>query len=98
MPIVCLGATLHAQQDRIPGPIDLTRTAVLRGHIHPNVASANDAGPADPSFNLPGMVLHLNPSADQKKALSELLSEQRDPSSPNYHKWLTPEEFAGRFG
>jgi subtilase family serine protease len=27
-----------------------------------------------------------------------LLAEQQDPKSPNYHKWLTPDEFSQRFG
>jgi hypothetical protein len=27
-----------------------------------------------------------------------LLEEQQDPSSPNYHHWLTPEQYADRFG
>ena len=30
--------------------------------------------------------------------LEELLGEQQDPSSPNYHKWLTSDEFKRRFG
>jgi pseudomonalisin len=30
--------------------------------------------------------------------LESLLAEQQDPTSPNYHKWLTPDEFGQRFG
>jgi uncharacterized protein (TIGR03437 family) len=30
--------------------------------------------------------------------LQQLLEEQQNPSSPNYHKWLTPEQYADRFG
>ena len=29
---------------------------------------------------------------------SFLTKEQQDPSSPNYHKWLTPEQFGQQFG
>jgi subtilase family serine protease len=32
------------------------------------------------------------------EALNRLLSEQQDPASPNFHKWLTPQEFNARFG
>jgi subtilase family serine protease len=32
------------------------------------------------------------------QALNRLLSELQDPASPNYHRWLTPDEFAQRFG
>ena len=31
-------------------------------------------------------------------ALDELLSQQTDATSPNYHKWLKPEQFKQRFG
>ena len=35
---------------------------------------------------------------DQQAALDKLLEEQQEPDSPNYHKWLTPEQYAARFG
>ncbi len=35
---------------------------------------------------------------NHEDALEQLLSEQSDPSSANYHKYLTPAEFAQRFG
>src|SRR5947209_19895390 len=36
--------------------------------------------------------------ADKQAALEQILREQQDPSSSNYHRWLTPEEFGKRFG
>src|SRR5262249_22881835 len=30
--------------------------------------------------------------------LEELIAQQQNPSSPQYHRWLTPEEFSDRFG
>jgi len=40
----------------------------------------------------------LKPSADQSAALSTLLKQQQDPTSQNYHRWLSPDEFGQRFG
>jgi len=40
----------------------------------------------------------FKPGAEQETDLNGLLEEQQDPLSPNYHTWLTPEEFADRFG
>jgi subtilase family serine protease len=34
----------------------------------------------------------------QQTALEQLLQQQQDPASPNYHDWLTPEQYADRFG
>src|SRR5215469_12904101 len=32
------------------------------------------------------------------EGLKRLLSEQQNPSSPSYHRWLTPQEFSARSG
>ncbi|HSR06727.1 MAG TPA: protease pro-enzyme activation domain-containing protein, partial [Bryobacteraceae bacterium] len=40
----------------------------------------------------------LKRSAAQQTALDQLLAEQQDRSSRNYHAWLTPEQFGDRFG
>ena len=58
----------------------------------------SDAGPTEASFKLAGLSLHLRPSASQQQALDRLLSEQQDPASPGFRKWLKPEQFADRFG
>jgi len=44
------------------------------------------------------MMLTIRRTPEQQTDLDLLLAEQQDPSSPNYHKWLAPEEFADRFG
>ena len=49
-------------------------------------------------FPLGNITLVLRPSAAQQGALEQLLREQQDPSSANYHQWLTPETYADRFG
>jgi len=33
-----------------------------------------------------------------QEGLDRLLEDQQDPSSPDYHQWLTPQEFGQRFG
>ncbi|HEV2448638.1 MAG TPA: protease pro-enzyme activation domain-containing protein, partial [Candidatus Sulfopaludibacter sp.] len=70
----------------------------LAGHVHPAARPANDRGPVDPAFRLPGVTLLLKRSASQQMELDQLLAEQRDPGSSNFRGWLTPEQFAGRFG
>ena len=91
-------AAVYAQPDRLRGAIDNSRSTVLRGSVHPNARSENDRGAVEDSFALPGMTLLLKPSATQQAALEQLLTQQQDPSSPNYHNWLTPEQYADRFG
>ncbi len=44
------------------------------------------------------MLLVLERSPEQKTELQRLLDAQQDPASPEYHNWLTPEQFGERFG
>src|SRR5260370_15119178 len=90
--------TLSAQRNRIPARIDNSRTVALRGRVHPRATAENDRGPVENSFQVPGITLLLKTSASQQADLQQLLKQQQDPSSPNYHQWLTPEQYADRFG
>ena len=87
-----------AQVSRVAGRVDNNRTFTLRGRVHPAANVRNDRGAVDPSFTVPGITLLLKPSAAQQSDLEKLLLDQQDPSSPNYHQWLTPEQYADRFG
>jgi len=40
----------------------------------------------------------LKRGPEQEGALRKLLDDQQDKASPNYHKWLTPDEFGAQFG
>jgi subtilase family serine protease len=42
--------------------------------------------------------MYFKPSADQKSELDALVKAQQTPGSASYHKWLTPAEYASRFG
>jgi len=46
----------------------------------------------------PGITLVFRRSASQEAALQQLLSQLQTPVSVQFHRWLTPEIFAARFG
>jgi uncharacterized protein (TIGR03437 family) len=95
--LVICGAA-NAQQSRITKPIDNAQRFTLSGHIHPKATAASDRGRVAPSLKLSYVTLTLTTSDAQKADLKNLLAEQQNPSSPNYHRWLTPAEYADRFG
>ncbi|HKS67074.1 MAG TPA: S53 family peptidase, partial [Candidatus Acidoferrales bacterium] len=66
--------------------------------MHPLARAEFDRGAAPASLQLNRMLLVLKPSAEQEAALDALLDEQQDKTSPNYHAWLTPEQFGEQFG
>jgi len=84
--------------DRISGALTVGPTVTLKGSVHRKALPKYDEGPADPSLRLGSATLLTRPTAAQQKALSQLLAEQQNRKSPNYHKWLTPEQWADRFG
>ena len=64
----------------------------------PHLPAGERSGSGPGSLKLENMTLVFKPTEDQKAALTALLTEQQDRSSSNYHQWLTPEQFAERFG
>ncbi len=82
----------------ITAPVDESKLTVLRGNIHPLARAQYDQGPAPASLPMDRMLLVLKSSPEQVAALQTLLAQQTDKSSPNFHKWLTPQEFGQQFG
>jgi uncharacterized protein (TIGR03437 family) len=70
----------------------------LTGHVNPRASAANDRGRAEASLQMDSMMLMLKPTAAQQADLDNLLKQQQDPGSPSFHQWLTPEQYADRFG
>ena len=78
--------------------VDETQLTVLKGNTHPLARAEFDLGTAPATQPMQRMLLVLQRSPGQESALRALLDQQQDKSSPNYHKWLTPEEFGKQFG
>lgn len=83
---------------RIVKSVDTRDTRVVRGNLSGLTKKAVDEGRVDATLVLDRVTLVFKPSPEQQRALDTLLAEQQDPSSPNHQKWLTPDEFASRFG
>jgi pseudomonalisin len=90
---------LYAQpRDRITSYIDDEQTVTIGGNRHPLAQTQYDAGAVSADYRMERMILTLLPDATQQEALAQFMASQNDPESPYYHQWLTPEQFAERFG
>ena len=85
-------------QPLITQPINESQTIALRGNTHPLAQPQFDIGPAPGNLSMQRMLLVLKRDPQQEFALHKLLDDQQDQASPNYHKWLTPDEFGAQFG
>jgi subtilase family serine protease len=83
---------------RISGPIDSSNTIALSNGISPRTLAAKDLGEVSGDKRLDSMTLRFSLTPQQQSALTQLLADQQDPSSPKYHQWLTPEQFRSQFG
>jgi hypothetical protein len=83
---------------RITQAVDESNLVVLKGNVHPLARAEFDQGAVADGQPLNRMLLLLQRSADQESALRQLLDDQQSKSSPNYHAWLTPEQFGKQFG
>src|SRR5947207_3073225 len=87
-----------APQPLITQPIVESQLVTLRGNTHPLAQARFDIGAAPPNLPMQRMLLVLNRDPQQDFAVRKLLDDQQDKASPNYHKWLTPDEFGTQFG
>ena len=85
---------LSGAENRIPGRVDQGRLVTVPTHAAPGARSRLDRGPVDPRLPMDAVTLLLRPDP----GLDRFLADLQNPASPDYHRWLSPEQFADRFG
>lgn len=83
---------------RIVSPINNSELVSLKGDVSPIAQARFDRGEAPTSQPTGPLFLLLRRSAAQQQALTEYLQDLQNPSSPDYHHWLTPQEYGSEFG
>src|SRR5580658_3635211 len=97
--ILALGFAAYAQAPvLITQPIDESSLVTLVGNLRPEANAANDRGPVPDSMEIAHMMLQLQRSPQQEQALETLIDQLHDPTSPNYHHWLTAAGLGQTFG
>jgi hypothetical protein len=97
LPLLATSLCFAAQPDRIATIDSSSRVALAKSH-HPRAIPEYDQGAVDPSMRLGYITMLISPSPTQQEALEALMAEQQDPKSPNYHRWLSPQQYAEKFG
>ncbi|HEY1216376.1 MAG TPA: protease pro-enzyme activation domain-containing protein, partial [Bryobacteraceae bacterium] len=78
--------------------VDSSRMVALAGSLHPLARAEFDKGAAPGELPMEHIMLVLKRSPQQEATLQTLLQNQQDKSSPQYHQWLTPQQFGQQFG
>src|SRR5579863_3609399 len=96
--LLAAAAPVFAQPDRLLAPIDTRSMVTLKGNTDPKAQPRYDQGLLPASQKIAGVRLVAKLTARQQADLDQLLAAQQDPASPDYHNWLTPEQYGERFG
>jgi len=100
---LCFLAVSFARAESV-GPVlitqnvDESKLATLGGNTRPEAMAKYDRGLVADNLLMEHMLLLLKRSPEQEQELEKLIDELTDSSSPNFHRWLTAEEFGERFG
>jgi subtilase family serine protease len=70
----------------------------LVGNTRPEANSQNDLGKVPDTFAMPHMLLQLQRSAEREQAFRNFIDQQQDPTSSNFHKWLTAVQIGQLYG
>jgi subtilase family serine protease len=96
-----LGGLVWAQTEagsRITQPVDDRVRVTLEGNVHPLAQARFDLGAVADSFPAARMLLILGRSPEKESELQQFLLDAHRPGTPNFHHWLTPQQFAAVYG
>jgi len=83
---------------RIVDKIDESNLVRLKGNTHPLANAKNDVGRVSPTLPMTDLILVLSRDPGQQAAFDKFVANQYDPSSPDFHQWLTPDQVGSNFG
>ncbi len=91
-------ATRASGADLVVDSVDLAQRTTLPQARAAWASAANDLGEVPDDLPLSHLTVVLKRPAQQQLAFEQLLKQQQDPGSPNFHHWLAPAEVGDRFG
>lgn len=83
---------------RVVEAVDDSKLVTLAGNTHLLARPQYDQGMVAPDLRLERIQMVLKRSPAQEAALVKYIDDEYDPKSPDYHHWLTPEQFGKLYG
>jgi pseudomonalisin len=97
--LLCLSAAFATTAAAFAaGPINEADRVVLHNNVNPHARAQFDIGRTDGNLPMERMIMSLQLRPGAQADLVQLLDNLHNPASPQYHQWLTPEQFGERFG
>jgi subtilase family serine protease/acyl-CoA thioesterase FadM len=78
--------------------VDENKRVILNGNTRPEATPENDHGRVPDDHRMEHMLLQLKRSPEIETALEQFIEGLQTPGSPNYHQWISAQEFGAQFG
>jgi subtilase family serine protease len=88
----------QVKRPRITVAIDEGRRITLSGNTKPEVRTGTDLGQVEDDLALDHMLLQLSRGPEQEQTLEARIRGMHDPSSSDFHHWITAAEFGAAYG
>lgn len=98
---IILGLAVSAGAQAVPRvttEVKDSALVTLKGNTLPVATSLNDRGRLPDDTPTGRVLMVLKHSDEQQAALDKLVSAQATAGSPQFHKWITPAQYAAQFG
>jgi|SRR5579863_2062859 len=82
----------------ITSRIDENDLVTLAGNTRPEATADNDRGRLADATRIEHLFLQLQRAPEREQALETMIDQLHDRNSPNFHHWLTPEQFGSDYG
>jgi hypothetical protein len=96
------GTCILTPAQSLPGAakvqVDEKSLTRLPGNTSRRARPELDRGRAPDSLPLDHVLMMLRRSTAQEQELAQFIGRQYDPRSPDFHRWLTPQQFGEQFG
>ena len=97
--VLCGVCTLAAAEQRsVSLKVDESSLTRLHGNVSRAARPEFDHGRAPDSLPQEHILMMLRRSEPREQELQQFIGRQYDPHSPDFHRWLTPQQFGERFG
>jgi subtilase family serine protease len=93
-----VNAQVAPRRALITEPVDEGRLHRVAGNTRPEARPENDLGAVPNDLPMEHMLLQLTRSAADEQAVRDYIDSLHEPGSPNFHHWMTADEFGTAFG
>src|SRR5882724_5629653 len=92
--VLCWMCTSALAEQRFMAPkVDEGSLVRLHGHVSRGARPEFDRGRAPDSLPQEHILMMLQRSEPKEQELQRFIGRQYDPHSPDFHRWLTPQQF-----